>query len=105
MLPNALFLFYACGIMKTDKKGGLRINLRLRPEEATRFEAVMARIKARERGHVYESDIIRELMLLLPPLFLTDEDRQILAHGTDVPAMPDHPPVSIASRKRKKATQ
>ena len=87
--------------MKDDGKGGLRINLRLRPEEARRFEAVMVRIKARERGHIFESDVIRELMQLIPPNLLTDDDREILAHGTDVPEVSD--PVVSIRRKKKKA--
>ena len=87
--------------MKNDAKGGLRINLRLRPEEAVRFGAVMARIKARERGHIYESDVIRELMQVIPPNLRTDDDREILAQGTDVPEVSD--PVVSIRRKKKKA--
>ena len=90
--------------MKDDGKGGLRINLRLRPEEARRFEAVMVRIKARERGHIFESDVTRELMQLIPPNLLTDEDREILSHGTVVPKIPETPvPVVSIRRKKKKA--
>ena len=83
----------------TDER---RINIRFAGEEARRWLLVMERIQARMPGNVKisEATVLRELIGLLPPCNVTEEERRILSHGTELPK-PKQNGLSGSGRPRK----
>lgn len=83
--------------MSDAKMPEMRMNLRLNGEETRRFMLVVQRLRDRHSGRILYTDIVKELMGLLPPKLLDETDRQILKHGTDAPLVHQRLP-----RKRKR---
>lgn len=65
----------------------LRLNLRLRGEEARKIRLVLERSRQRNKGQISLTAIAKELLFLHPPYLLNADDREILRHGTSMPQL------------------
>lgn len=58
------------------------LSLRMSPEEMARYEAVIEKVSNRYPGKIVRSDLIREIIGLSPPAWLTPEEILFFRTGT-----------------------
>lgn len=56
----------------------IRVNLRLTESERVRLQKVFEHARARSKGYVSASDVVKELCGLRPMAAVTEQDRQYL---------------------------
>jgi hypothetical protein len=83
-------LFYADSMSDEKTKKTHQIGMRISEEDWQRIDAMVRRAKSKNKGRIFETDVIRELMGLDPPNLLSEMElarfrKEALAAKADGP--------------------